>query len=93
MSETDQVLSVGKTVLEYIASKRRLATLQAELARTAKFFEDSAAALRSNEPATSNHFIGMPTFESLQVLMGDLSAETRRHQELLKNIRAIGLEG
>jgi hypothetical protein len=95
MSESDEVLSVGKTVLAYIASKRKLATLQADIARIAQQFEENAAALRERggDPAICNQFIGMPTYESMRVLTDDLRAETRRHAELLKSIKAIGLEG
>ena len=95
MSADDQALSIGKTVLEYVESKRKVATLRADIARIAQQFENGATILRERvtEPAIVNEFIGLTTYERLRALIDDLHTETRRHEKLLKSVRDIGMEG
>lgn len=94
MSADDQALSIGKTVMEYVASKSRLAAIRAEISRAVERLETAATALRErpDERGVVNEFSGMPTLESLHKLTSDLRTETHRHEELLKSIKAIGLE-
>jgi sirohydrochlorin ferrochelatase len=95
MSADDQALSTGKTVLEYVESTRKLATIREEIARIATELEDAATALRerSHEQIIINHFLGLPTYEKLSELTRDLQKEAQRHERLLESIKAIGLEG
>jgi hypothetical protein len=95
MSADDQALSTGKTILEYIESKRKLATIREEIARIVTQLEDAAMALRerSDEPVIINGFLGLPTYEKLGELISDLQKEAQRHERLLESIKAIGLEG
>ena len=95
MSADDQALSIGRTVLEYVASKRKLAAIRADISRIAKEFEEAAATLRENagDPGVVNQFLGLPTYDKLRALTDDLRAETRRHEELLASIKGVGLEG
>jgi hypothetical protein len=95
MSADDQALSTGRTILEYIDSNRKLATIREEIARIMTQLEDAAMALRerSDEPVIINGFLGPPTYEKLGELISDLQKEAQRHKKLFKSIKAIGLEG
>jgi len=94
MSKADEITHTGQTVLDYIASKRRLATLQMAVSRLTQRFDEYGSALRdrASDPAITNEFLGMPTYEELRSLLEDLRSETLRFDALSKSLRAIGLE-
>jgi hypothetical protein len=92
MSEEDQDLSIGKTVREYIDSKRKLVAIRSELTRIQEQMERIAKDLSDSGMARDANLIGLPTETKIRSLTGELTAEDQRHARLLQAIQQLGLE-
>jgi hypothetical protein len=95
MSDEEQAQSIGRLIIAYVNSKRKLAAMQAEISRASELYREAGEALRerANDPTVSNECIGLVPFEELNSLLAEFHAEQKRHAELLQRIKGLGLEG
>jgi hypothetical protein len=95
MSQEEQAQSIGQLVIAYIESKRKLATLGAEISRLSEACLRAGEALRdrADDPAVSNSCIGLPESTKLNSLLAEFHSEQERHADFLQRIKGVGLEG
>lgn len=96
MSQEEQMLSHGRTVAEYAASKSRLVALRSEARRFAEAAQRVAAVVSKGHPAAHRSSAGearqLPEPEHMAKLLEDISAEAERLEGLGRQLAALGIK-
>lgn len=101
MSDEQQQAAIGRTVEEYAACKKRLATLQATATQIATvlsrmgqylsaFAKNPAIQSASFQTELNSNAVNFPTIESLRELWSDIATDDRRKTELYAILKNMG---
>jgi hypothetical protein len=94
MSQEEQAQSIGRLVIAYLESKRKLTALGAEISRMADACLQAGEALRdrADDPTVSSS-CRLPESTKPTSLLSEFHSEQKRHADFLQRIKALGLEG
>jgi hypothetical protein len=103
MSDEQQQAAIGRTVEEYAACRKKLATLQATSAKIGNSLTQLGQFLRTTEKYTAHTIMtivtavnqetmNFPTVDSLRALALDLKTEMERREQLFTTLKNMGFE-
>jgi hypothetical protein len=103
MSDEQQQAAIGRAMEEYVASKKKLAALQQEVAKQSRILAQVSQALGGLYQANvggvpqsvavlMQETANFPTADSLHSLALDIRAESDRRQQLYTTLKNMGFE-
>jgi len=98
MSTEEEQAAMGRTVEEYIETKKKLTVLLSEATRTGNTLTTIGQFLRSASPQAEispsiwQQLVHLPTEDRVKVLVDDLNEQIARKRKLHQSLKGMGVE-